>query len=283
MNRRSRSIVALALAIGLGGAGATGAGCAHAPAPLLQRPHPAPSADELLHQLAARQAAVSSMNAKVRATSWIGSERLRATVLMLVERSGRLRFEAEVSLQGTVAILTADGDRRFQLLDVRKNQLQEGPACPANVASLIRIRLEPSEVAAILLGDVKLPASSLSTPATVGWDGARRADVLTVKDGDRELRLYFRQQGGDRDLIGVAAFAPGGRLWETSYENFEGAAGARAPALIRFAEGTGSFDDGVEIKVKDRQPNPQPHPTDFTIAPPAGTPVVEVGCGPGPK
>ena len=73
------------------------------------RPYPAPAADALIAALAAQQAAVRGMNARVRATSWLGGERVRATVNMLVERDGHLRFEAEVSLQGTVAALATDG------------------------------------------------------------------------------------------------------------------------------------------------------------------------------
>ena len=109
--------------------------------------------------LAARQQAVAGMSARVRATSWLGGERVRATVNMLVERDGHLRFEAEVSLQGTVATLATDG-ATFALLDARKNELSRGPACPANVASLIRIPLAPAEVAAILLGDARLPEAA---------------------------------------------------------------------------------------------------------------------------
>ena len=113
-------------------------GCVHAPP--VARPYPAPTPEALTAALAARQQAVAGMSARVRATSWLGGERVRATVNMLVERDGHLRFEAEVSLQGTVATLATDG-ATFALLDARKNELSRGPACPANVASLIRIPL----------------------------------------------------------------------------------------------------------------------------------------------
>src|SRR4029077_5996743 len=115
--------------------------------------------------------------------------RVRATVLMLVDRAGRLRFEAEVSLQGTVSILTThDGD--FQMLDLRNNRLQQGPACPANVASLIRMPLAPAEVAAILLGDVQAPAAA-AAGAQVEWDAGRGADALVIRVGNIETRVFF--------------------------------------------------------------------------------------------
>jgi hypothetical protein len=274
-----RPLRALALAIALGGAATQSCAGGHPP---LGRPYPAPSAEELLRTVAAHQQAARAMNARARATSWIGGERLRATVLMLVERGGRLRFEAEISLQGTVATLTTDG-ARFQLLDLHANQLQQGPACPANVASLIRIPLGPAEVAAILLGDLRLPATAGAAgagAAEVAWDAEAGADALIIKDGSRETRILLRpRERGARDIVGASATEAGRRLWRASYEELDGPAELRMPKLIRFAERDGSFDEGVEIKIKDRTLNPALRPEDFTILPPAGTSVIEVGCG----
>jgi hypothetical protein len=260
-------------------------------APPVNRPYPPPSAAELLQTIRAQQAAVRSMNAKVRATSWIGGQRLRATVLMLVERSGRLRFEAEVSLQGTVSILTTDNDR-FSLLDLQKNELSRGSACPENVASMIRIPLAPAEVAAILLGDVKVA----SEDGAVTWDPGVGGDVLTLEKavGTPEMRLTFQQNdpaGRDRRLVAVSAHGPDGRrLWRVSYEDPEnanpggGGGAVRLPGLIRFAEGEQSFDDGVEIKFKDRTLNVALRDQDFTlVAPAAGVKTIEVGCGDSPS
>ena len=104
--------------------------CAHAQ-PIATRPYPAPSADALIAALSAQQAAVRGMNARVRATSWLGGERVRATVNMLVERDGHLRFEAEISLQGTVAVLATDGTA-FSLYDAHKNEFSRRPARPTS-------------------------------------------------------------------------------------------------------------------------------------------------------
>jgi len=275
------------------------AGCPQRP-PVV-RPGPPPTAEWLLATLAARQAALHGINARARATSWVGGDRLRATVLMLVDRRGALRLEAEVSLQGTVSILTTqpaspegDGgsDGRFQLLDLRNNRLQQGPACPDNVASLIRIPLAPAEVAAILLGDAKLPRVS-PADASVTWDERRGADVLVVKSGAVERRIWFAVTGQSAkrpeipeipEILGAAAATAAGPLWRTSYEDFADAGAAlRLPSTIRFAERGASFDDGVEIKFKDRTVNPELPPDRFVIAAPAGTEVIEVGCGPAPR
>jgi hypothetical protein len=252
------------------------AGCP--PKPPVVRPYPPPSASELAARLGAQQAAVRSMNARVKATSWLGGDRVRATVLMLVTREGSLRFEAEVALQGTVAVLVTDGGR-FQLFDAQKNEIHRGPACPANVASLVRIPLEPREVAAILLGDVVVDPAAAAA-GTVGWDAGRGADVLTVAVAAGTMQLFFQGDAAHRTLVAVSSQDAGGRrLWQTAYEDFGSDGGVTLPSLIRFAEGTQSFDDGVEVRFKDRTLNVTPKPADFTLSAPAGLTVREVGCG----
>jgi len=277
----------------------------------IARAYQAPTADELAGVLAAKQQAVLSMNARARATSWLGGERVRATVLMLLERGGRLRFEAEVSLQGTVAVLVTDG-RQFTFLDTVRNELRQGPACPANVASLIRIPLAPAEVAAILLGDARLPAGVDPASGVVDWDADRGADVLSVRRHDGWLRFLFQRSGGTTRLVGAIAAGPDHRpRWRTTFEDFTdvptagaakgadvtgatGATGATAPSgqapaarsvslpgTIRFAEGDTSFDEGVEIKFKERTINEPTTDEAFALPVPAGTTILHVGCPPG--
>ena len=262
---------------------AAAACCAHAQ-PVV-RPYPAPTADVLLAALSAQQAGVRGMNARVRATSWLGGERVRATVNMLVERDGHLRLEAEISLQGTVATLATDGTS-FTLYDAHRNEVSRGPACPANVASLVRIPLVPADVAAVLLGDARPPPPVDPASATVVWDARRGADVLAlpVRDGGGTLQILFRGDGAARTLVAVDRVGGAGTpLWRTAYEDHETVGGARVPGTIRFAEQAASFDDGVEIKFKDRTLNAAPPAGAFTLAPPPGATVVEVGCGPARK
>jgi hypothetical protein len=240
------------------------------------RGYPVPSAEELLQAVRARQAAVRGMNVETRATSWLGGERVRGTVQMLVERSGRLRFEAEVSLQGTVAALTVDGGQ-FAFIDHQKHLFRKGPACPANVAALIRIPLAPAEVAAILLGDIPLPDESKA--ASVGWDSGRGADVLAI-DGPVKLWLGLRRPSSQIpawDIVFVEGLDARGR-WRVSYEDFERVSGVALPRLVRFAEPGKDFDDGVEIKIRERALNPAFPEGAFTLEPPSGYRVELAAC-----
>jgi len=252
------------------------AGCPQ-PHPIT-RPYAAPTPEALRAALQARHAAVPGMSARVRATSWISGERVRATVNMLVERDGRLRFEAEVSLQGTVATLVT-GRGSFALLDARKSELSRGPDCPANVASLIRIPLASPEVAAILLGDAQQPQEVQA--ATVDWDAAAGTDVLSLRDAaGGALQVLFRGTGPDRRLVGAKYVdSSGAPFYRTSYEDFTRVGDEWLPNTIRFAEHKASFDDGVEIRFRDRTIGAAPPEGAFTLTPPPGVTVRDVGCG----
>jgi hypothetical protein len=268
-----RSIAALILTMSVAG------GCGHAP-PAVQT-HPLPTSEELLSAVTARQRAVTTASARARATSWLGGERVRATVNMLIARDGHLRFEAEVSLEGTVATLATDGTH-FELWDMRKDELERGPACPANVASLVRIPLAPGDVAAVLLGDARLPPGVPAAGAFVSWDPSRGADTLVLRDRDGgALHLYFQGEAQARRLVGAVRTGPdGSRLWQSAYEDFETVGSVPMPKVIKFAERSGSFDDGVEIHFKDRFFNVPTPAAAFTITPPPTVPVREVGCPP---
>ena len=258
------------------------AGCASSN---FARNYPSPTADELLSAVRARQSRVRGINEETRTTSWLGGERVRGTVQMLVERNGRLRFEAEVSLQGTVAALAVDGTE-FTFIDHQKHIFRKGPACPANVAALIRIPLTATEVAAILLGDLPLPDGSKAS--AVDWDSKRGADVLTVSlPSGTTFWLGLRRPNAAApawDIVYLeGSDSPARARWRVSYEDFERVDGIAMPKLVRFAEPGKSFDDGVEIKVRERTLNPTFPEGAFVLSPPPGYAVEVASCGHGPS
>ena len=234
-----------------------------------QRPYPAPTADELLAALRARQAAVRGLNQEARVTSWMGGERVRGTVQMLVERAGELRFEAEVSLQGVVAALAVH-QGSFIAIDNQKKTFRLGQATPADVASLIGIPLPPQAVAAILLRDAYVPEGS--KPLDVTW--AEGADVLHLETPTGELWISQQRPVPHKpagEVVAVSGQAPAGQgRWRVSFQERKAWDGQAIPMLIRFAEPGRSFDDGVEIKVKERMVNPTFPPEAFVMTPPPG-------------
>jgi hypothetical protein len=264
------------------------AGCAHGAVVPRPTDRPAPPADTLFAALVERQRVLRSIELETKTTSWLGKDRIRATVLMQVDRAGRLRFEAEVPIQGTVASLAVNG-REFTFIDLQEHVFRRGPPCPANVALLIPIPLLPDEIAAILLGDA--PLGQGARAGEVLWDGQRRADVLVVDrpGAGAAARLwvsFIPAPGGTRyDVVAVAGESPpgAGRRWQVAYEALTpaGAVPVTLPGVIRFAEPGRSFDDGVEIKVKQRLGVNRPlRDESFTLAPPPGYPVQFLSCAP---
>ena len=276
--------VMMALALLLG-AGRCGTGL------MAKRPYPAPDPAAVLKQLRLRQAAITGADLETRTTSWLEGQRTRASVFMLVDRAGQLRFEAEVALQGTVATLITDG-QNFCLADFQSHLAKQGAACPENVASLIPVPLQPPEIAAILLGDA--PVSAEAQVVGISWDPKAAADVLEIENastaGVTTQRLWItvrpENPGGRFDILAVEGAAPEERRhWRVGFDEREpaGEGGFRHPNLIRFAEPGRSFDDGVEIKVKNRKINPAFRPNVFSPTAPDGFPVESVPCCPGCK
>jgi len=252
----------------------------------IERPYPPPSSVNLRELVRARQEQVRTLNGRVRATSWMGGDRVKATVLVLAERPGRLRLEAEVTLQGTVAVLATDG-ARFAFLDTRQNELRRGPACPANVASLIRIPLAPQDVAAILLGDGPPVAATPADDDQVTWDADLGADVLDLaRASGGRLHYAVRQLSDHRIQIAAvtALTASSTPIWRVTFEDFTDvrpspdANALSLPETIHFAEGNASFDDGVEIHFKDRTLNDPSPPEAFTLVAPPNTSTIEIPC-----
>ena len=180
-----------------------------------------------------------------------------------------------------MAVLTVDGGQ-FAFIDHQKRLFRKGPACPANVAAIIRIPLAPAEVAAILLGDIPLPDGSKA--ASVEWDSSRGADVLAVESqAGAKLLLGMRRPNPQLpawDVVFVEGLDAGARgRWQVSYEDFDRTSGVALPRLVRFAEPGKNFDDGVEIKIRERALNPAFPEGAFTLEPPSGYRVEVAACG----
>src|ERR1700744_5953764 len=153
-----------------------------------ERPYPPPSADELMSALRTRAEHLKTlrMTAKIDYMA-NGGQRAKVKVNMLLARGGKLRFEADSPLGGSLATLTSDG-AQFSLLDVRANRFLTGPAKACNVARMIRLNRTPDDIGAVLMGSAPLPADAKIKSA--GWDannGGREVLTLALPDGGEEI------------------------------------------------------------------------------------------------
>lgn len=124
------------------------AGCGRLPYP----EYPAQDPSALLEARHRLPDSLRALRAEARLEQRSGGKRIRGTILMMIERPKKVRFDALTRL-GAVATLTSDGEA-FALVDLREERFFFGEACPENIARGIGIRLEPSELVALLLGDL---------------------------------------------------------------------------------------------------------------------------------
>ena len=183
-----------------------------------------------------------------------------------------------------MALLAVD-QGQFTFIDHQKHLFRKGPACPTNVAALVRIPLAPAEVAAILLGDVPLPKDGKAL--AVEWDGERGADVL-VLGGPQGATLWLGLRRPNAavpawDVLYLEGQEAGARdRWRVAYEDFDRSTQVALPRLVRFAEAGKSFDDGVEIRIRERTLNPSFPEGAFRLVQPDGYTVEHATCGPRP-
>lgn len=254
------------------------------------RESPPPTAAALRAKLHARQERLRGLDLETRTESALGGTRARGTVLILAARDGRLRFEIEVSLRGTVAALVAD-EERYAFVDLEHGRFERGPACPENIAALLQLPLSPAEVAAMLLADTAIGAEGRLLGS--GWDaslGAERLDLegAPARDGARLVqRVFLRRM--DREYVvvriegarlpaGAAPAAPPQPAYTVVYDDFVRAGGLLLPDRIRFAPPGRRLQDGVDIAIRARRINPPLTPQAFSLDPPPGFEAIETGC-----
>jgi outer membrane lipoprotein-sorting protein len=203
-----------------------------------------------------------------------GGERVRVKVTMLLARGGKLRFEADSPLGGSLATLTSDGSQ-FALLDVRNNRFLTGPAKACNVARLIRLALPPDDIVAVLMGGAPLQGAVKS----VGWDadnGGREVLTLSLPDGGEEIiKLDAREKRWD--VVRVERRDAAGKvLWRVTNDGFKDHGGFRLPDVSDVEEPPHGAD--AEIKFRSVEPNVDIAEDLFRLPPPQGITPEPADC-----
>lgn len=178
---------------------------------------PITRAERALGRLEALREPVQTLRAEARVEQRGTEGRIRGTVMMMVQRPDRVRFDAMTQF-GPAAILTSDGER-FALADLREERYLVGPTCPANIARLVGIRMAGHRVARLLIGDVpRIEVTQRTMQCTSGGrylvtlraeDGRRQRIELGLPSADRERppeaqRLRLRRtelEGADGDVV----------------------------------------------------------------------------------
>ena len=176
--------------------------------------------------------------------------------MMFLERPDRVRFDVLTQF-GAAAVLTSDGER-FQLADLRENRFLEGPTCPSNIARLLGVSLEGSEVARFLMGDTPRLAPAA---ASMVCEGSGYTVTLSAPDGRRQ-ELAFLVPTSDRHappteqrlrLVRSQLFDAQGRtVWRVTYDDYrvvrDGDSEVELPFVVHFEDERHGADTLVRFR-----------------------------------
>jgi len=200
----------------------------------IERPYKAPTAGEVFAAVVIRGQQVRSLRAETRMAHQSSQGKVKATVRLMAERGGKLRFDAVSPFDTPLSTLVSDG-KQFALVDARQNRHFHGPAKPCNIARLARVVLAPDDVLTILGGSTPLIAHQKKDLA---WDGRAGAEVLTLQG--EKLVQTIRLDGHHRnwDLVSSEIRSRQGGQVVLSIEasSFRKKAGLRAPARIHMKQ-----------------------------------------------
>lgn len=236
------------------------------------------------HMLSRRP--IRSLRAEARVEQRGEGGRLRGTVMMFVERPGRVRFDAMTQF-GPVAILTSDG-AQFRLLDLRERRFLYGATCPSNLAKLLGISMHGDAIEGLLLGEVPrvMPSSR-----TMGLDDDGLYHVVDELEGGERQESRLAISEADRDkppgeqllrLVRVERFRAGRLLWRIAYDGeivreVDGVS-LVFPSVVEFEDVVA--DRSVRIRFVAIDANVEVPAEAFTQEPPPGVAEEESPCEP---
>lgn len=228
---------------------------------------------------------INGIRAEARVDQRGNQGRVRGTVLMFVERSGRVRFDVMTQF-GPVAILTSDGEH-FAFSDLREKRYMTGLTCPQNIARLLGVPLSAADTAHFLLGGTPV---LVYTTSSVKWnDEGYYTMVLRGVKGERQ-ELDFELDPADANLppdqqrvalLRTELFdAKGDRIWRVSYSDLQvvtsGETRVRLPYTVR-VEQTASKSDTL-VRFKELKLNPTASDEIFVQTPRPGMTEEEALC-----
>ncbi len=244
------------------------------------------------HSFVSMRAPARSLRAEARVDRRDETGRIRGTVLMMVERPARVRFDAMTQF-GPAAVLTSDGVE-FALTDLRDDRYFVGPPCAENIERLLGLPLSGDEVALFLFGET--PLIEAPSEDVVCQDGhvtvTRRAEdgrtqilVLEVRRGDellppaeQHLRLRVSEVHATDGTLEWRVRYDDHRVVEDPRDTEDPHRGVAMPFTIHFELPSRDIDTLVRFSSIDLNPS---IPEDaFHQTPREGLAVEPVECGP---
>lgn len=250
--------------------------------------HPITDPTRALERQSATTAGLHGIRAEARVDQRKSGGRIRGTVLMFVEQTGRVRFDVMTQF-GPVAILTSDG-KQFSYSDFREQRFLSGPTCPQNISRLLGVPLTAEETARFLLGGTFLldAVDAKDKKLELGDDGHYRI-ALRAKSGARqqlELAVYPSdlEQSEEQQRLYLTRSElwneQGYKLWSVTYEDYQPISVDKRQLLVPMRvhiEHAQQHSDTL-VRFKKIDSNPEVEDSVFVQAARAGMQVEEAPC-----
>lgn len=238
------------------------------PSAKVVRPYPEPQGKALLDHLAGLRQRAASLNAETMTDVRLGKQRVNVKVLMLAAWGGKLRFQALDPNSSMAADLASDGTR-YCFIDVHNKCAECGPATPDTVARLVRIRLEPDQVVAVLLGSTPV----IEGDARVEWDAAAGHEILSIAGNGETQRIVLDGKEQRWDVLESELRAGDKSRWKIRHKDFHAVKtpdgkDLRVPGASLFEES----GDTVRIDWRDQRVGEPMKDEQFALVPQPGLP-----------
>lgn len=247
------------------------------------RPYPKPRAEELLRHLADLQTRVASFRADSTMDYWLGSNRVKGTVLLLGAWGARLRFNAENPTGGSVAADMACDGASFRFIDYNKNCQLTGPCDASAIAAFFRVSLDPDDFIAMAVGGTPVLDDA---EASTSWDARRGVERLELRAGTRTQVIELDGRDKRWDVVASTLYDDGDVVWKLENKDFgavevsgdpDGGSNAdpapRLPGRTRFVQPADDTD--LAIRWNERELDIETNPAMFRFDIPAGLPRCE--------
>lgn len=215
-------------------------------------------------RILARRGVLPRLSIDARASYYADDGARKGTVVMVLERPAKVRFEALTPTDDMLAILTSDGER-FVQYERGSNLCNTGDACPENVARLVPIPMRGEDLVDVLLGGTPLIAA---TKRSLRWDSSDGFLVLELA-GDAGVVQEVSVDPCSYELYRSEVLRGGDTVFVISMDGWHDVGGARLPTEIRFEMPERDIDLKLVYRAVD--PNVDTDESTFRFTCPEGT------------
>jgi outer membrane lipoprotein-sorting protein len=240
-------------------------------------PGPTPSPEELKKKAEEASEKITSFSAEARVDFFDqqagAAGRLKGTVLFLISRPNKLRFDALLPSGQPAAILASDGEN-FSLLDLRENRYYRGRPTPENIGRLFRVAFADKDVVRGLLGES--PFIEAPEKEKVTFNAKRGEWELRLTRGTLEQTVRYDatslQLKTSTLMDGEAVVF---RITYDKYKPVDGLEGVSLPREIYFEKPQEKSDLLVKIQ-EGAEANGEVNAEAFTLTPPDGVEILDL-------